>query len=362
MVVRKFEAPTLEQALAKVKHAMGPEALILSTSQKRNRWFQKPVVEVAAAIPAESSETIDEQSLSEVFPHRRKPEVPEEGPNKTETAANAARIAYGALQRPQLTRKSEPAPDQDVAFFENLGFEGTSAREFVRRIRMEFSVNDRNDESFMRKERAKLVAAGLKTLDAGILERRKSWVVVGEAGSGKTSTCVKLAAHLRTKGQPVCLVSADRRKLVGEQELFGYARLLGVPHYSIFQHNRKPGMIEIFDTPAIGFVQQEVAKELDKICRESSVLLVLDAGQRYAELMRSIAEAESLGPVGLFFTRVDVVRGAGVVYDVLRSSRLPLLGVSVGGGFRNSLQLLEPMDLASVLLKTHPLVQSRASA
>jgi flagellar biosynthesis protein FlhF len=376
MVVRKFEAATLELALAQVKQAMGPDALILSTAQKKGKWFGHSTIEVAAAMPVKADESFDEDALSEIFPHRRQGDgfsrgdasVTSARPETTES--RAARLAYGmgtsqmdaakksrAANAQEETRDSQKpsrrpavASERNEAYFEELGFSSQTAREFVRKILVEFSHADRRDEKFMERERVKLVAAGVKTLASDILERRKSWAVVGAPGVGKTATSVKIALHLKEKNQSVSLVSADRRKLVGEHELASYARILGVPYASAFADKRAKSGIEIIDTPAMGLLQQSLAVELARTCRESSVILVLDAGQRLSELLRVVEQAESLAPVGVFFTRVDMVQGCGVVHDLLKAARLPLLGMSVSANLRNALQFFEPTDLARTLL------------
>lgn len=59
MLVRVFEADTMTAALKKVKEALGPDALILSTRTVRKNglgMFRKPICEITAAIddPAEA--------------------------------------------------------------------------------------------------------------------------------------------------------------------------------------------------------------------------------------------------------------------------------------------------------------------
>mgnify|MGYP000313949256 CR=1 FL=1 len=390
MQVRKFEAHSLEQALAQVKKAMGPDALILSTQQVKRKWYQKPTFEVAAASPAaKAEEHFDDDRMAEIFPHRKIESelVPvtygtpvKKSVQQQERSAPSQKAGHAAYRSSSSTpmvhhergrRESAPRqnPNRDnngknphETYFEERGFSATTSRDFVRRILLDFSQSDRGDEQFMNRERVKLVSAGIKTLSMETLERRKHWAVVGNPGVGKTATCVKLAVHLQGRKQEVSLVSADKRKLVGEQELSSYARMLGVPYYSIFGGKRPTSGIEIIDTPAMGFIQPELASELEKVCRESSVLLVLDAGQRLDELLRWVHEAEALSPVGIFFTRVDLIRGAGVIHDVLKAAKIPLLGISNGAGLRNSLEFFEPADLARTLLKIQPHVTYSPSA
>ncbi len=377
MQVRKFEAHTLEQALAQVKKAMGPDALILSTQQVKRKWYQKPSFEVAAATPpAKVEEHFDDDRLAEIFPHRKlenepapvtygapvkRPAQQSERPAPAQKAGHAAYrsssptpMVHNERARRENARRDTSGKNPHETYFEERGFSASTSRDFVRRILLDFSQSDRGDEQFMNRERVKLVAAGIKTLSMETLERRKHWAVVGNPGVGKTATCVKLAVHLQGRKQEVSLVSADKRKLVGEQELSSYARMLGVPYFSIFGGKRPTSGIEIIDTPAMGFIQPELASELEKVCRESSVLLVLDAGQRLEELLRWVEEAETLSPVGIFFTRVDLIRGAGVIHDVLKAAKLPLLGISNGAGLRNSLEFFEPAALARTLLNIQP--------
>ena len=52
MQVKKFEAPTLQEALDTIKRELGPEAIILQTKQNRRGFglMSKGSVEVTAAV------------------------------------------------------------------------------------------------------------------------------------------------------------------------------------------------------------------------------------------------------------------------------------------------------------------------
>ncbi len=68
MELKKFEAPTLAQALQVVKRELGPEAVILSTKNKRSAWglMNQSSVEVTATVSHEALEKkrLAEKSLS----------------------------------------------------------------------------------------------------------------------------------------------------------------------------------------------------------------------------------------------------------------------------------------------------------
>src|SRR5271163_4414253 len=56
MQVKKFEAPTLQEALDNVKRELGPEAIILQTKKYKKGFglMSKPSVEVTAAVSERS--------------------------------------------------------------------------------------------------------------------------------------------------------------------------------------------------------------------------------------------------------------------------------------------------------------------
>jgi len=68
MELKKFEAPTLAEALQVVKRELGPEAVILSTKNKRSAWglMNQSSVEVTAAVSPEAlhKKHLAERSLS----------------------------------------------------------------------------------------------------------------------------------------------------------------------------------------------------------------------------------------------------------------------------------------------------------
>lgn len=62
MIIRKFEAQTEEEAIRMAREALGPDAVVLTSTPKRTgnwvtRWFRKPMVELVAGKPRPVAET-----------------------------------------------------------------------------------------------------------------------------------------------------------------------------------------------------------------------------------------------------------------------------------------------------------------
>jgi flagellar biosynthesis protein FlhF len=371
MLVKKFEAPTMEKALALVRAELGPNALVLSTHQRPRRWYQRPLVEVTAAGVQRAAEeerdaAFDEEELKRVFPHRKHQlaAAPAAEPEEADEVPAPAVTCYADLERgrtrPAPEKKSDTrAARQPLARAERYtesflrsGFGADTAKELTRRLIFDYPNEDRTRPSQLLHAKSKLVAQDLRTLSFESILLHPAWSVVGVGGSGKTSLLVKLALAMKARGVQSVLVGGDRRKIAARAELAGYARLVK----SAFAFEAKPAAIcmgqgiQLVDTPALAFDREDWQGH-EKLCRDSKVILCLEASCRYEDAMRIVERAQRLNPQAIAFTKLDVVGSFGAIYDVLRTSKLPLLGVSVSPSFKTPFRFFEPIDAAYFILK-----------
>jgi flagellar biosynthesis protein FlhF len=354
MNIRKFEAKTFEEALNRVKTELGPDALILGSEERRHGWFAKPTVEITAAFePAEAEKEWHDHELEKIFPHRRRIS-PSESTMEVESQRKAKNkkglsAALSASPKAAAISTAEAAGVEDSLL--ELGLSPEVCRDFAHQITFEFPKKDRIDTQFLEKIKVKLVAAGVKTLSPEIFESRRAWAAVGAPGAGKTSLLVKLALGLKAHERGVILASSDNRKIVGRHELLAYAKIIGVPFHAGKIHEKKADQIILLDTPSVGLNHTDAFREVERNCRDASTVVVLDASQRLNELLKTVDRLSRLAPVALAFTRLDLVSQAGVVYDVLKQTKLPLLGLSVSPGFSSSFRFFEPATLARFIVR-----------
>lgn len=345
MLVKKFEAESVEKAIAEVKRQLGVDALILSTETIRKHWWKKPRISVTAAIKTSEPSrqaSYDSDQLAQVFPHRRDTR-PEERP----TAKPDPKPAPSPESK--TVRSAPPAAGTPEEEFVSKGFSVDSAREFSRQIVTDFSRSDRRDLTIMSRVKSKLVASNLRTLGPEVFESRKTWAVIGPPGAGKTSLIVKLAHLQLSIGNRVALISGDKRKLLGTRELGAYAKLLGA-EFRAGIGDRPTGHLTFIDTPALLWREAQIVAEIEKTCRDSSTLLVLDASHRLEELLDSVNRSQRFAPVAIAFTRLDQVSRIGVVHDVIRAAKLPLLGCSISAALTSSFRFFDSGKLASYII------------
>lgn len=356
MFVKKFEAPTFEKAIALVKEEMGPEALILSTQEKAKKLFQKPFIEITAAAKQKEKKTpvkaesesrksaFNEANLKKVFPHRK--ESFEKPHTKSIRKADVSR--YG-----DVTAGTHYAGKYEVLLkgFLKLGISPEYAKEFSRNLVFDYTAEDLSNPRFLERVQLKLMKESLKTLEPRIFDAKSSWVVLGAAGSGKTSLLIKLGIYLKKQGKSIGLKTFDRRKMLGATELAAYARLCQIPFYIESESKKFSENIQLCDSPSLTLKDEGQWGELEAVCRNRSVLLVLDATSRLAELTAIIKAASNFHPAAIAFTRLDMVCDYGVIFDVIKETKLPLMGFSVDQSFRPPFSFLKPNKLAELILK-----------
>ncbi len=351
MNIRKFAAATFEEALTRVKAELGPDALILSSEEKRSSWFQKPTVEVTAAFEEVQEKKWDDNALEQVFPHRRrKPGVGiGSAHSQNSEPAKTKRPITAGPSNAATTAATQSAHDIESLILE-VGVSAELARDMARQIVFDYPRKDRLDIGFLEKIVAKFLSANIKTLNAEVFQTRRAWAFVGSSGSGKTTALVKLALTLKGMNHPVQLASCDRRKIVGMHELAAYSKLIGITFTADAPSEKRGQTIHLLDTPSVSGEQKTLYKEVERQCRDASTVIVLDATSRLNVLLKTIDRFQGLAPVALVFTKLDAAVEAGVVHDVLKHSHLPLLGVSTTHTFSAPFRFFEPVSLARYLV------------
>jgi signal recognition particle subunit SRP54 len=191
-------------------------------------------------------------------------------------------------------------------------------------------------------------------------------LLVGLQGSGKTTTAVKLAVHLKHQGLRPLLVAADTRrpaaieqlKLLGEQhDIPVYSEDASVASITICQHALKQARERgatwvIADTQGRLHIDEALMKELVDIkalLQPSEVLLTVDAmiGQ---DAVRVAQEFHSrIGLTGLILTKMDGDARGGAALSIRFVTGVPIKYLGTGEKM-DALEVFYPDRLASRIL------------
>src|SRR6266478_3518541 len=196
MKINRYTAATMQQALARVKAALGPEAVILET----------------ASAPGEVTVTAAVDQMPEPA-----------GPASGELVGEVRQLLgvvrelveeHWRHERPGLGRELLPLRRALLA----QGVDGVIAAALVQATEARLGGGA---------PLAAALAGALGEPSPGGAKRVR--LFIGPPGDGKTTTIAKLAAQQRRAGRRVALVSTDTYRVGATAELETYGRALGVP-------------------------------------------------------------------------------------------------------------------------------------
>ena len=197
-------------------------------------------------------------------------------------------------------------------------------------------------------------------------------VMVGVNGSGKTTTCAKLAYKFKQEGKKVILTCADTFRAGAGEQLKSWGDKLdirtisqrpgGDPGAVVFDAlksaQEKSYDVTIIDTAGRLHTKFNLMEELKKINRvtekeapqaQKEILLILDATTGQNGLSQARHFTQALGVSGIILTKLDSSAKAGIVLSIVSELKTPLLYVGVGERTEDLLPF-DPQSFASAIL------------
>jgi signal recognition particle subunit SRP54 len=191
-------------------------------------------------------------------------------------------------------------------------------------------------------------------------------MLLGLHGSGKTTTCGKLARMWKQKGKKVLLVGCDIRRPAAVEQLEVLAKQSGAgivkpePGESVSNLGRRAFKyarenyydIVIYDTGGRFQIDADLVEELKDLrtaVEPLNVVLVLDAaiGQESVNVAQAFNEA--VGLTGLILTKLDGDTRGGAALSVVSVTHCPILRIGTGERAED-FELFHPDRMASRIL------------
>jgi fused signal recognition particle receptor len=251
------------------------------------------------------------------------------------------------------------------------------ARELVQRLRTEVKVAGAADVGEVRKLlQADLIEMLGPDMDRSLRldrhgDRPSVVLVVGVNGTGKTTTCGKLARVLVGDGKTVVLGAADTFRAAAADQLQTWAERVGAQVVRSDRDGADPASVAfeavnvgiqqgvdtvIVDTAGRLHTKTGLMDELGKIKRViekhgsvDEVLLVLDATTGQNGLRQARVFAEVVDITGIILTKLDGTAKGGIVIAVQRELGVPVKLVGLGEG-RDDLAFFDPAVFVDAIL------------
>jgi flagellar biosynthesis protein FlhF len=208
-----------------------------------------------------------------------------------------------------------------------------------------------------------------KQLEASLHPQKNSMAIlqsrvmclVGATGSGKTSTCAKLAAYYaRTLEKKVIWICADTIRAGAISETRTYAESLQIPHYFAYTPQELSELVEsqkeadliIIDTAGVNSLDEDKVLELGTFLNSipaKSIYVTVPATTKGSDLKQLVSTFSLFNIKGLIATKMDETFSFGEIFNLMLSSHLPVHYFTTGQQVFGKLQQGDPEKLVAAI-------------
>jgi flagellar biosynthesis GTPase FlhF len=311
MLIKNFQAESIQKALDQVKREFGSQAVIMKTDIVRERGQKLFSVTAARDGQAAASEKVAPESS----PNRIVATVPELSPRNSALEAVVIDLLLPELLTADAQQLFAVLRDHDV--------DHQTALAIARRLH--------RDEGG---ERDILTLLSALTPDRAQLPASCERVAfVGPPGAGKSSVLAKFATRqVFSQGRKVQLTTLDNFRPTAEAEIANLADILG-----FVEERRKAAtkdeqdQLLLVDTegvaPGDNDALQQLRQAVDEL-DEHYTVLVLSAATSWRNNRRNLAFFDALGIDALVVSGLDLTTQCGMLLNLAGGNYPPLLGVT----------------------------------
>ncbi len=387
MKMKSYRAPDMRQALALIRDAQGPDAVILSskriaggvevvaavdydpdvsvaegsqgsaaamTDYDGRESYQSRAAQIAAAMSVRAqSERPVQMERPQVETRRpvveavaqRRPRIelddlvdaqPAAVGEELRTLRQMLETQFATLAWNDLSRRA-PLQISLLKHLTELGLAADLASELVAQMPAKLEADEAQRLAIAQLSRR------LATMEERWLDHGGIVAMVGPTGVGKTTLIAKLAARwvMRHGPRSLALVSADSVRIGAQEQIHTLGRLLSVPAYGIESVRELPQLLDHFtdrrlvliDTAGLSQRDERLRGELMALASAHPQLettLVLSGAAQAGAIEEAVERFAAAAPRSCVLTKLDEATSLGGAISTLIRSRLPLAYLSDG--------------------------------
>jgi len=189
-------------------------------------------------------------------------------------------------------------------------------------------------------------------------------MLIGPPGAGKSATAAKLCARARLKGGTPRLITMDGEKAGGLAQVASFAQALGLDleqagdsqDLAARVGEDTDGRLTVIDTTGVNPFNDKDMRGLTQAAKASGagLVVVLPAGGDAMESAEMAMAFAAIGADRLIGTRFDIARRLGGILSATQAGNLALMAVSTSPTIGDGLLPINPVSLARLLLPGIP--------
>ncbi|MCT4476884.1 flagellar biosynthesis protein FlhF [Peribacillus frigoritolerans] len=376
MKVKKYLAPSMNEAMKRIRTELGSDAVILSSKAVYNGGFlglfKKRNIEVIAAIDPVS------QPIQAVTKQKSK-----KLPSKLEMASHAPKPNEGNGESADLLKEIEGLKDMIKSlqiYSTDKKYPGKLEKihEYLTEQEVDISLRSQIMDELLEKwfvfkqqSTDEEVQVWLEEAMLGILEEvgngkpglQKKYInIVGPTGVGKTTTLAKVAAETMLKhDKKVAFITTDTYRIAAIDQLKTYAKILNVPievAYNLEDFKRAAERFSHYDfvfidTAGRNFRNPQYVKDLNEIIHftdEMETYLVLSLTSKQKDMEDIYRQFAAIPIKQVIFTKADETSTFGQIFNFIHTHKLGAAYITDGQNVPDDIEIATSSQLLKMAI------------
>ncbi|MGL5152457.1 MAG: flagellar biosynthesis protein FlhF [Clostridium sp.] len=350
MIIKKYLVANMNEALTRIRHELGKDAVIISQRKVKKQgfkgFFEPKLIEVTAAVESKASEETPkfnkkndssfEDSLEDI-----KRVMERELQNKKKDTD---------VQVEQKEVKDNASLEKDVMEMKELlnkVIKNTQKEEEVNPVK-EFINNIDIDEELIKgyedniKDVNELKSIIADEIEIGNNNLLGNVVLVGPTGVGKTTTIAKLAGRLSLiEKKKVGLITVDTYRIGAVDQLKTYAEIMNIPFKVVITIKEMEEAIEsmkdcdvvLIDTTGRSSKNAMQISELRAFVQKTkadSIKLVVSSTTKNKDIKTIVEGYKELSYDSIIITKLDETSVYGSLYNIYKYAGTPISYITTG--------------------------------
>ncbi|WP_312857759.1 flagellar biosynthesis protein FlhF [Bacillus haikouensis] len=376
----KYVAPTMNEAMKKVRNDLGEDAVILNSKVIDSGgfigFFKKRMVEVIAAIdPGIEKEKEEMKRL------RSEPD-----PSKSVSLIKGRPQEKQLITENSVQQELKELKKMIASFTTSSQFEryDSSIREILLHLQLQgisdsllLQAGDHLEEKTKSARESEKAEADTLLVEAkrflkdvvsevhisGMSYKKKYINVVGPTGVGKTTTLAKMAAEaVIEKKMKIGFITTDTYRIAAIEQLKTYAGLLNVPVEVVYKLDDYKEAIQKFrdfdhvfiDTAGRNFREKKFVEDLRKVIdfeRDMETFLVLSLTSKEEDMKEIIKQFSSIDINGFIFTKLDETSSYGSMVNIIKETKTGIAYITTGQDVPEDITEANAEEISELLLK-----------
>ncbi|CQR47681.1 Flagellar biosynthesis protein FlhF [Paraliobacillus sp. PM-2] len=337
MKVKKYIAPTMPEAMSKIRKELGNDAVILNSKVIYTGGilglFKKRNIEVIAAIDPDIKKQPLNISKEDTIAQERKPSYStvNQTNDSQQTVLDEVRSLRRWMEKANVNQHISGLSPVFETVYTSLIEQDVSesiAMDLVAHIQQKFK-----HEELTVAQAKRLVQSEIKTrldnIGCGGIQYDKQFIhLVGPTGVGKTTTIAKIAAKCMLKdNKSVAFITTDTYRIAAIEQLKTYSKILDIPlevAYSIDDFKKAKEKFKVYDlvlvdTAGRNFRDAKYVEELGAVVdlyNDIDTYLVLSLTTKPNDLIAIYQQFKNIPLKQLIFTKSDETASYGSILNV----------------------------------------------